>query len=415
MEQLVLDDVLFAYQAGTLDNDSLYQSIATRKGISQTALNQTVEIGSSGKYTSAIKRRVRWFQQTLKSQNLLERVGKGEWCLTRNGKQQLTKLAAQKFLIAANTDLGVMVWGDCRSVFASTIDKDIQLCFTSPPYLGIKRNYGHSTVNEERQYCQFIIDVLKPIAARMKPGASLAINLPNDVYVPQNHGRRSTYLERLTLMIEDEVGLMLMDRIIWHPGNKMPAPTFATKPPHTHLKQQYEFVLWFCNDPAQCHQFANNQTLLTPYSAQHKSLVLQGGERSERVNADGNYTIKKGAFSKVNAGALPTNVVEIGTTCNAYGRAIAKAAKSMGFAPHGAAFPLNLAKYFVAWLATPGKGLCVDPFGGRLTTAKACEDLGIDYLISELHYEYIKPALTQFTQLKGFLVNPAFNHFLDHR
>ena len=54
MEQLVLDDVLFAYQAGTLDNDSLYQSIATRKGISQTALNQTVEIGSSGKYTSAL-------------------------------------------------------------------------------------------------------------------------------------------------------------------------------------------------------------------------------------------------------------------------------------------------------------------------------------------------------------------------
>ena len=69
------------------------------------------------------------------------------------------------------------------------------------------------------------------------------------------------------------------------------------------------------------------------------------------------------------------------------------------------------AKHFISWLAAPGKGLCVDPFGGRLTTAKACEELGIEYLVSELHYEYIKPALTQFIHHKGFLFNPAFNAF----
>lgn len=411
MEQLVLDDILMEYQHGAVENQCLYQYVARKKKISQAELNKTVEIGNSGKYTSAIKRQIRWFQQTLKSRNLLERVGKGQWCLTREGKSELSKLTAGKFLVAAHTDLGVMVWGDCRSVFASSIDKDIQLCFTSPPYLGIKRNYGHNGVNEEREYCQFIIDVLKPIAARMKPGASLAINLPNDVYIPRSNGRRSTYLERLTLMIEDEVGLMLMDRVIWHPRNKLPAPTFATKPPYTHLKQSYEFVLWFNNSSSKCHEFANNQSLLKQYSAGQQALINQGGELQARVNSDGNYIIKQGAFANDNGGALPCNVIEIGTTCNAYGRQVSDVAKQMGFIPHGAAFPLNFARHIIAWLATPGKGLCVDPFGGRLTTAKACEELGIDYLVSELHYEYIKPALTQFIHHKEFLFNPAFNAF----
>jgi site-specific DNA-methyltransferase (cytosine-N4-specific) len=133
--------------------------------------------------------------------------------------------------------------------------------------------------------------------------------------------------------------------------------------------------------------FADNRRVLQPHSAEHQRLIDAGGERRARSNSDGAYRVRVGAYGNATAGRIPKNVLSYGTSC-ADQRRMRKLARAAGLPVHGASMPLALAMFLVQYLSRPGD-LVVDPFGGTMTTAKACQELGRLWMASELMAEYV--------------------------
>ena len=73
----------------------------------------------------------------------------------------------------------------------------------------------------------------------------MALSLSNDIF-EQGSPARSLYLERLTIALEDRLGLRLMDRLIWK-SNKPPGPYQWASKERMQLNTAYEPVLWFSN------------------------------------------------------------------------------------------------------------------------------------------------------------------------
>ncbi|MHB0929514.1 MAG: DNA methyltransferase, partial [Candidatus Nanopelagicales bacterium] len=73
---------------------------------------------------------------------------------------------------------------------------------------------------------------------------------------------------------------------------------------------------------------------------------------------------------------------------------------------HGATLPLGLAKFLIQFLTGEGdEELVVDPFGGWGRTAKAAEELGRRWILSELMYEYARGTAEGFRGAPGFKLN----------
>jgi DNA modification methylase len=134
--------------------------------------------------------------------------------------------------------------------------------------------------------------------------------------------------------------------------------------------------------------FASNQRVLQPHTPQHLRLIQGGGEKRARVNSDGAYRIREGAFSTETAGRIPRNVLHFGHAESSQ-RKLQALARAKCLPAHGASMPLALAIFLVQYLSRPGD-LVIDCFGGKLTTAKACEMLGRRWITSELMAEYVK-------------------------
>tara|TARA_B100000929_G_scaffold281234_1_gene260029 strand:+ start:25652 stop:26914 length:1263 start_codon:yes stop_codon:yes gene_type:complete len=400
---LLLDTVLDAYhEVGVAaDNLTIYAKVARVIGINTQ--DYVAKIGRAKSSRNTYHRAIRYAQQTLKEKGLVERLERGLWGITKKGKQTLTEIDAERHMIAFSSDLGVAVWGNALHVFGDTKAQkdDIHLCLTSPPYLGITRSYG--THHDEQAYIDFLLSVLLPIRERMAPGANLVLNMSNDSVLKEQFGERSLYLEKLILAVGEKLDLALMDRLVWHAPDKPPKGYQVTHK-RTHLTSRYEPVLWFCNDPKRC--LADNRRVLSSYSPQMQRLVNNNGESTMRRESDYQSNTRKGGFGRDNGGSIPSNVLTFPTRCNS-NRLVINAARAQQLPVHGALYPVALAEHIISWQCPEG-GLVVDPFGGYATTAWAAEKLERRWLTCELHWEYLRPALSRFIHQDGFLVNPAF-------
>lgn len=399
--------VLDAYaEHDSLTNDELYQKVGQSLSIDPDAGHHLQPVGKDGTIRSVYTRTVRFVQQDLKSSGMIQRVGRGQWKLTREGKQTLTQIDVDKHMVACSTDLGVAIWGNSVNVFDKVLDDDVHLCVTSPPYLGIKRSYG--TYHEENEHIDFIIKVLSPIRRKMIAGANLVLNISNDSILKKRHGERSLYLEKLTIRLSEELGLFLMDRIPWYAPDKSPKGYQVTHA-RTHLTSRYEPLLWFCTDPSR--NLADNRRVLTPYSEQMKKMIENGGETRGRADSDYQPNARKGGFSADNGGSIPGNVLIHPTNCS-YNRKVLKYADQLNLPRHGALFPQSLVSDIIEWLC-PEYGLVVDPFGGYATTGAAAQAANRRWMTCELFWEYVRPCLVRFEQCEGYYVNPLLTRLDD--
>lgn len=405
---LLFDPILDAYDAegGEADNAAVYQHVAQTLGVDANAYHSPV--GEAQQTRNIFHRDVRFAQQTLRSKGLISRIGRGQWTLTQEGKQTLTKTEADRHMVAFSTELGVALWGNALHVFDTVIHDDIHLCLTSPPYLGITRSYG--TYHDEQAYIDFLLAVLTPIREKMAPGANLALNISNDSVLRKQFGARSLYLEMLILALAKNLDLVLMDRLVWHAPDKAPKGYQVTHQ-RTHLTSRHEPILWFCNAPEQC--LADNRRVLTPYNDQMKKLIANHGEQRARHLSDYHPNTRVGGFSKDNGGSIPSNILTFPTRCRS-NQGVKTAARTLGLPVHGALYPVALADHLIRWLC-PEYGLVVDPFGGYATTAWAAEQCRRRWATCELHWEYLRPALTRFIHREGYSVNPLFKTLDDPR
>lgn len=297
--QLSLLDIKHAYceTEKPLSNMELYAKAAFAANIPESVLNKRSPIGEGKTERSPIKRKIRWFQQTLKAMGVIEKVEgrRGIWQFANKNKKGLHEAVPRYKLAAYSTRLGVSLWAESKSVF-SKLEEPIHLCLTSPPYpLKNQRNYGNVS---ESAWVDFITEALEPIVANLVAGGSVVLNVSNDIF---EHKRpsRSLYLERMVLALHDRLGLSLMDRIPWVNYSKLPGPTQWSCVKPYQLCSAWEPIYWFTNDPDKVR--SNNRAVLQEHTERQKKLMDNGGEQRTATYGDGAYHLKTGkSFSKKN-------------------------------------------------------------------------------------------------------------------
>lgn len=162
-------------------------------------------------------------------------------------------------------------------------------------------------------------------------------------------------------------------------------------------------MYWLTNDPQLVK--SDNRRVLEPHSARHLALIAAGGEKRAASFADGAYNIRPGSYGNPTAGRIPRNVLSLGHSCPDH-RQYRKDAAALGLQAHGAPFPLSLASFLIRFLSEPGD-LIADPFGGKLTTAKAAEELGRKWITAEWILDYIRASAERFRSAAGFELSPA--------
>jgi hypothetical protein len=395
----LFEPLLAAYRNVQINNE----------GISNQALYQALDlvggerkpVGRAQQPHNLEHRKVRWHQQSLRKLGLLERVPgrRGTWRLTPKAQKEgdLTPAPEGVALVAFSTDLGVAIWTRTETLAGKLTDR-ISAIITSPPYaLRLPRAYGNPS---EDEYVDFICRSLEPLLKNLIVGGCVALNVSQDTFLSKSPAR-SLHLEMLTLAMHRKLGLYLHERMVWENRSKPPGPTYWASITRQQLNVGDEPVLIFCNDPVRC--VADNRRVLQPHSDRHAKLLAAGGETRTATYGDGAYKLRPGSFGKVTAGKIPRNVVSI-THASREVENTRKQAKSVGLPVHSALMPVKLARLLVEFLTPPG-GLVLDPFGGWLSTALACEEAGYPWLAMEMMAEYVAGGGMRLSGRPGFHVS----------
>lgn len=388
---------LAAYEsaAESISNAELYQELKRH----YPGTDKTRKFGSDEYDRNEFEHKVRWQQQNLKRLGAIENVGRGEWQLTKLKRTELTKIKAQKHVLAMSTSLGIMIWSQQEDLLEKMeLDEPIDLFITSPPYPIIKpRAYGGVA---EQEMVDFICRVLEPVVKRLAQGGNIALNIGtcNEPGSPA----KSMYPERVAIALHDRLGLKKMGNIIWS-SNKNPVSSgpFATKN-KINLMSAYEHVFWFTNDPRA--SFVDTRVIAGEHTEAHKKFVERGGVKQARNYADGAYAPRVGDYSTLRSGKLPRDVWDISNYCHR-NRAVNKFAKQANLPTHGAKMPYELAHKAISLLSRKGK-LVVDTMAGTLTVPQAANDLGRKWICCEQMLEYIQQGFSRFLGDKDVYFNP---------
>lgn len=393
----LFEDVLAVYgKSECLSNSDLYRLVGERANIDVSEWDRQEAIGQAGDLHKPLKRQMRWYQQTLKELGLLERAEgeRGVWRLTLKGKSKLTPSEDGTALLGFSTNLGVAIWTNCERGFPA-LDQPINLMLTSLPYpLAVPRDYGNP---KETEYVDWVCRIMEPIVANLAKGASLVINVGNDVFL-KGSPARSLYKQRMVLALHDRFGLSLMDELIWENPTRPPGPVRWASMSRQQLNGTFEPCYWFTMDPLNVK--ADNRRVLQPHSQQHIDLIRRGGENRVTSYADGAHHVRQGSYANETLGKIPRNVLRIPHNC-ADKRELAKLAKLAGLPVHGATMPLKLAKLIIEFL-TEKDDLVVDPCAGWFRTAKAAEELGRRWFATEKMGEYVLGGGLSFLKRPGF-------------
>ncbi|MEM0550399.1 MULTISPECIES: site-specific DNA-methyltransferase [Aeromonas] len=393
----------YANAAGPLTNEKLYGAVADIAGIPKSMLDEKSEIGQAKALRSKLKRKIRWFQQTLKSMDMLKRVDgeRGVWAIATKTDKGLHEARGNVRLMAYSTRLGLAIWTDSLRFFTD-FDEPIHLCVTSPPYpLRVQRKYGNV---DEAGWVDFITSALEPIVKNLVPGGSVVLNVSSDVFETKMPSR-SLYLERMVIALNDRLGLSLMDRWPWINLSKPPSPTYWSCVNRVQLCAGWEPIYWFTNDPLRVR--SDNRRVLMPHTEAHKALLAKGGETRNAVYGDGAYRLREGSFSNQTQGRIPKNVIIRGHRC-ADSQALRKAAKELGLPAHPAMYPTDIPDFAIRFLTEEGD-LVVDPFSGSNKTGLAAERGNRRWACCERVLEYIRTQASLFTGFDGFTMNPDFS------
>lgn len=373
-----------------LSNDALYDTVAQKAGISHESMAERRVVGRSRSPVNLLKRKIRWHQQTLKHAGVIELTDqRGIWRLTddvRNGKPR--PIADGMVVLGFSTDLGIAVIADCRSFF-SRINEPLHLILTSPPY-PLAKPRAYDNVDESR-YVDWLCEILEPVVRLMAPGASLCLNVGNDVFMSGSPAR-SMYQERLLLALHDRFGLYKMDSLVWE-SPKAPGPVQWASKRRVQLNATYEMVYWLTNDPSKV--LSDNRRVLQPHTDEHLRFVRGGGVKTPKRFSDGAHSQRVGAFSQETPGRIPRNVLRYARTKADQDKAYREYCDAQQLVKHGASMPVGLADFLIRFLTD--KGMCVaDPFAGRLKTGLAAERLGRRWICTDIMADYVMGSQAQF-------------------
>ena len=398
VHQINLFDVEAAYTSidKPISNKDLYQKLSSQCGIPADQFEEKHSVGEANAApVSLLKRRIRWYQQTLKHAGILEKTDqRGFWKLRASRGVELRENIGAVSLVTFSTDLGVAIWSRCEHAF-SKMDEPITLCVTSPPYpLKVARAYGNPT---EPEYVDFICRGLEPIVKNIASDGSICLNISNDIFEHKSPAR-SLYKERLVLALNERFGLQKMDELIWENRQKLPSPIAWASKSRQQLNVTWEPILWLSPSPVNCK--SNNKRVLLPHTEAHKKYMQKTHKPASY--SDGAYRRRANSY-KPTPGKIPRNLISMGHNCTSQSE-YKKLAKLHNLPVHGAPYPLALVKFLIEFMTEEGD-LVVDPFAGSGTTGLAAEITGRRWLMTDNMLEYLLGSAYRFCGRPGWQMN----------
>jgi DNA modification methylase len=230
----------------------------------------------------------------------------------------------------------------------------IDLVLTSPPYADL-RDYVKIKPDE---YVDWFMPYAKGIYEVLKDNGVFVLNIRNNVVEKARH----TYVYELVHRLHKEAKFDLIEDMIWDKVKVLPNPK-GRRP-----MDVYEFVFVFGKGREVTW---NVDSVRTPYSTRtEKRYQTEVKVRWNSIREDrGNRKIELNPL-----GAFPKNVIRIPSESTRTG--------------HPAPFPVELAEWFVRAYSNP-REIVYDPFAGGGTTAIAAQKNGRNWILTEIHKEYI--------------------------
>lgn len=259
----------------------------------------------------------------------------------------------------------LIICGDSFEIMKKLPEKSVHLAFTSPPYMGIKREY----VNHERDLGQmdmenykneifkYVLEIERLL--RHEEGCVFILNL-GEKYID---GFASNYVEELMLRIVKETPFKVIDKVPWIKTDPLP----GHKSGHGKIAWEYN-IIFGSRPPKELNR--NPDALKSPYRA--TSLDISQRRDKESIRRQTGHRIND-AKCYNSFGAEPMNYI----VCSTSG--------SKG-SNHKAQMPLAFAEYFVLGYSMPGQ-FVLDPFGGGGTVAHAAKMYDRKYLHIDLSYD----------------------------
>jgi site-specific DNA-methyltransferase (cytosine-N4-specific) len=201
----------------------------------------------------------------------------------------------------------------------------------------------------------------------LKPTGSFVLDLGG----AYERGRpvRSLYNFRVLLDWCDRIGYRLAEEFFWYNPAKLPSPIEWVNKRKLRAKDAVNTVWWFSKTD---NPKADVAKVLVPYSQRMETLLKDPDKFYTPKERPSGHDIAK-AFGKRNAGAIPSNLLQIpNTDSNSH---YLRTCKMLGRESHPARYPSDLPRFFVNFLTDPDD-LVMDIFSGSNTTGRVAEETG---------------------------------------
>lgn len=368
------------------------RAVAERLGLddSTRSIAQVYQLANGReKSYRVLDRRIRWVKLSAVREGLLYTADRGIWQLTERGEKMLTTSQPGVAVVVAVSDLGNILWADAITTLGLIENNAIQLAFTSPPFpLLRQRDYGGWSPDT---YIETLLRHIDRLKNKLTLDGSLILNLA-DVYT-RGAPVLNLYQEQIALEMHKR-GWNLCGRTAWIAPGKPKNTDWVTKA-RCRLANGFEILTHW--SPVS-RPFADNRQVLEPYSARYLRTLEQGGELRGKDRGGSRMSSPGIRYSKNNGGRIPFNVIT--ATNSNLGPAYSKFCREQSIPMHPATMPLKVADFCVRFASRPGD-LVVDPFGGSLTTALACERNGRNYIVSDQVLEFVKGGLFKLRDSAG--------------
>jgi site-specific DNA-methyltransferase (cytosine-N4-specific) len=328
--------------------------------------------------TNVFERRVRWTRQTALLAGLISSGKKGIWELADAGHKTLTMARPGIVYTVLTTDLGCILWGEALSTLGYIEDGSLRLLLTSPCYpLNRQREYGGWS---QDNYIETFLHHIDAFRAKIMARGSLVINL-GDVFA-QGVPALLTYQEQIVIEMQRRGWVLCGKEVYVNPGRARTTP-WCTQT-RERIAVGYEMLYWWC--PTCAHPYADNRAVLEPYSESFRRRYLDHGGQLVTTRSGSRQMHPGRRFARDNGGRIPYNVV-IQADESSRGPYV-RFCRDQGLPLQPARMPIQIARRWIKLTTMPEEIVC-DPFGGSLTTAAACQELGRHFISSEKCLEYI--------------------------
>jgi DNA modification methylase len=293
--------------------------------------------------------------------------------------------------IAYRTDRGAMLHGSLEGFFNSCLARKyygkVQMIFTSPPFpLNRKKKYGNLTGEE---YLTWLSDFSIHFKKLLKPNGSIVMEVGNS-WIPSQPVMSTLAMESLLGFVK-KGDLFLCQQFICYNPARLPSPAQWVTVERIRVKDSFTHVWWMAKSE---RPKANNRNVLKEYSKSMKALLKKRKYNSGRRPSG--HNIGEKSFLNNNKGAIPSNVITLANTNSNDG--YQEYCRQHNIPIHPARMQLDLAKFFIKFLTSPGE-IIFDPFAGSNTTGFAAENLKRRWLSVEINDEYVKGSKGRFNDM----------------